>query len=61
MGKYTVIGFFADNGQRHCSHVEADDADEAEEEVRIKHDIIVCGVIKGHHTCQEYNEFIASR
>lgn len=61
---YTVIGFFEDTEQRFMDFVQASSADEAEDKAvkqNTEGDLVIVGVIKGHHSAQDMFEFIRRR
>ena len=53
---FTVVGLYPESHQRFCDHVEAENAEAAEEQVHAERSaddsmVCVCGVIAGHHVC----------
>lgn len=55
---FTVVGFFADNEQRWCDHIQADTAQDAEDVAIAEHGVIVCAVIAGRHCTCDSQQFI---
>ncbi len=54
MNVFTIIGWWADTGQRFATHIKAATATEAEAICAGRHEgVIVCGVIRGRHECAD--------
>lgn len=53
MKKYTIIGFYFATGEKFCGSVKSDkDPDDILSDMETENgDLIVCGIIRGHHIC----------
>ena len=59
MNRFTVIGFYPDTLQRFSTHVEAQDADDAEMAcIRNYSEVAICGVIAGCHNSVDTRELV---